>query len=420
MLTILYQLDADTPIKTVVIYLLALGVVIYAAWAGWRSAHGPLNPKTGEFGAPSRRDGTNRMLIYGAVGAAIALVGLHYVLPARLFLGAKGTGIPLHTYGLLLAGGFVSAVWLAALLAEREWLGEEGQRKREQILDLSFWVLLAGWGGSHLLFMIVNWKDYLANPNKILETGGLVFYGGLIGAAVAAFVYSRKHQMDFLRLADVAIPTVSLGQCLGRLGCFSAGCCWGDVARQGMRWGVHFPGGSVAKNLFGQITGTPALAYDAQVTDTRWVVEATGQVFPQAVPGAVRISDWVTQHGHTLLLHPTQLYESLGQFCLLVALLVMRRYRRFHGQILGMWLMLYAILRTTVELFRGDIERGTLNGLLHDLNLTALAQKVPLEAWYNISISQFISLCMFTLGALILYRRGRSVLLQPAALAAST
>src|ERR1700687_1706202 len=167
MLTILYQLNADTPLKTAVIYLLALGVVIYAAWAGWRSARGPRNPKTGEFGSPSQKDRTNRMIAYGAVGATIALVGLHYVLPARLILGGKGMGIPLHTYGLLLAVGFVSAVSLAALLAEREWLGEEGQRKREQILDLSFWVLLAGWGGSHLLFMIVNWKDYVADLSKV-------------------------------------------------------------------------------------------------------------------------------------------------------------------------------------------------------------------------------------------------------------
>ncbi len=372
MLPILYQLNADTPLKTAVIYILALGVVIYAVWAGWRSASGPLNPKTGEFAAPSQRDRTKRMFVYGAVGLAIALVGLHYVLPARLFLGEKGMGIPLHTYGLLLAAGFVSAVSLAALLAEREY------------------------------------------PSKILEAGGLVFYGGLIGAAIAAFVYSRKHQMDFLRLADVTIPTVSLGQCLGRLGCFSAGCCWGDVARHGLPWGVHFPGGSVAKNIFGQVAGTPSLAYDAQATDTRWVVEATGQVVHQAVPGAVRISDWVSQHGHTLLLHPTQLYESIGQFCLLVALLVMRRYRRFHGEIFASWLICYAILRSTVEFFRGDLERGTLHGLLNSMGLTSLAQKIPLEAWYNTSISQFISLCMFALGATIFYHQGRRVLFQPA------
>ena len=67
--------------------------------------------------------------------------------------------------------------------------------------------------------------------------------------------------------------------------------------------------------------------------------------------------------------------------------------------------MAYAVLRTTVELFRGDLERGTLHGLLDRSGAQRLAEAVPLEAWYNISTSQFISLCMFTFGATLLYRR---------------
>jgi phosphatidylglycerol:prolipoprotein diacylglycerol transferase len=127
----------------------------------------------------------------------------------------------------------------------------------------------------------------------------------------------------------------------------------------------------------------------------------------------VQISSWAASHGCTLPIHPTQLYESVGQFVLFVSLLFMRRYRRFHGQIFAIWLMCYAVLRTSVELFRGDVERGTLNGLLNSLGLTSLALKVPLEAWYNISTSQFISLCMFGLGLAILLRRGRQVFWQP-------
>jgi phosphatidylglycerol:prolipoprotein diacylglycerol transferase len=121
----------------------------------------------------------------------------------------------------------------------------------------------------------------------------------------------------------------------------------------------------------------------------------------------------VAQHGHTLPVHPTQLYESLGQILLFVALLAMRPFRRFHGQIFGMWLMCYAVLRSSVELFRGDVERGTLNGLLNYLQASSLAQKVPLEAWYNISTSQFISICMFTLGATVLFRKARTLAAQP-------
>jgi phosphatidylglycerol:prolipoprotein diacylglycerol transferase len=311
----------------------------------------------------------------------------------------------------MLALGFMSAVSVAAKLAEREWRGDEGIKKRDQILDLAFYVLIAALVGSRLLFIIVNWKDYAAQPSRIFDilNGGLVFYGGLIGATLAAYIYARKHQMNFLRLADVAIPTVSLGQAFGRLGCFSAGCCWGDIASPAMRFGVHFPGAAEAKNLFGQASSTASLAFQSQAQDSRWVVESTGEILHQFAPGAVHISEWVAQHGHTLPVHPTQLYESLGQFVLFLALLLMRRYRRFHGQVFGAWLMCYAVLRSTVELFRGDVERGTLHGLLEYLGAKSLAASVPLEAWYNVSTSQFISLCMFAFGVALLYRGFRKV-----------
>ncbi len=410
MIPVLYKFALQTDFSRDVLYLVALGLVVYAAWAGWRGAHGPPNPKTGEFGPPTRNDQITRAAIFGVIGVGLAFLGMYYALPYAPLIGkGKGEGIPIHTYGVLVGGGFVSAVTLAAWLAAREWPGEEGERKRDEVFDLAFWVFIAAMIGSRVLFIIVNWKDYAADPKKIFDLGGgLVFYGGLIGASVGAFIYARKHQIDFLRLADIAMLTVSLGQALGRLGCFSAGCCWGDVTKQGFKLGVHFPGNG-ALNLFGGVAGTSSLAYSSQSTDSRWVVEATGQVTHQAVPGAVRISEWVAQHGHTLPVHPTQLYESLGQTVLFVALLSMRPFRRFHGQIFGMWLMCYAMLRTTVELFRGDVERGTLNGLLNYLGAYSLAQKVPLEAWFNVSVSQFISLCLFSLGATVLVRKGRVV-----------
>jgi phosphatidylglycerol:prolipoprotein diacylglycerol transferase len=420
MLPILYKFDPNTSLKQGIVYLLALLLVAYAAWAGWRGAHGPPNAKTREFDPAPLSQKLVRALMFGPIGLGLALVGLHYVLPASSFLGKKGEGIPIHTYGLLLATGFIAAVSLSARLAEREWPGEEGPRKRDQVLDLSFWVLISAIVGSRVLFIIVNWKDYSSDLSRIFELGGgLVFYGGFIGAILASFFYARRHDIHFLRLADLAMPAISLGQCLGRLGCFSAGCCWGKIAPKAFRLGLNFPGPSEAKTLFGQLTQTPALSYQSQLEEKRWVIESSGQVLHNAIPGASRISDWVAQHGHTLPLHPTQLYESIGQFVLFLALLAMRPYRRFHGQIFGAWLMLYAVLRSTVELFRGDLERGTLNGLLGSLGLTSLAQKVPMEAWYNISTSQFISICMFALGLTVFYRRGRQALFNPTPATAS-
>lgn len=417
MLPIFLRLSFDTPVSQIILYVASLGLVAYIAYSGWRGAHGARDPKTGEFAPPTVSQRLQRAALYGILAAASARFGLHYALPAGVFLGSRGEGVPIHTYGIMLASGFIGAVTLSAELARREWRGEEGERKREQVLDLSFWVLISAIAGSKILFVLVNWNDYsgrwgetFSSPPKVLEflSGGLVFYGGLLGAMLASFLYSRAHGINFLRLADLALPTVSFGQCLGRLGCFSSGCCWGDIAKAGVKTVVHFPGASAAKTLFGRAADTSSMAFQAQSTDARWVIESTAQIFHQYVPGAVQISHWATQHGYTLPVHPTQLYESLGQFVLFGAFLLIRRYRRFHGEIMALWLMSYAVLRTTVELFRGDVERGTLHGLLNDfLHLPDLAARIPLEAWYNISTSQFISLCMFAFGAVFLYRQSR-------------
>jgi phosphatidylglycerol:prolipoprotein diacylglycerol transferase len=233
-------------------------------------------------------------------------------------------------------------------------------------------------------------------------------------AAVVSLWYCEKEGINFLRLADLAMPTVSLGQALGRLGCFSAGCCWGAVTTKAKApFAVNFPGMN-AMNIFGGMGGTPSLAYSSMTELTadqggRYVVEATGAVTPGPVEGSVQIAQWVTAHGHTLPVHPTQLYESLGQLCLLVALLTLRQYRRFHGQIFAYWLIAYAMLRTTVEVFRGDNERGTLHAAAEYFNLEGLARSVPLGVWYNFSISQFISLCAFSLGVYLLAKNLRGI-----------
>ncbi|MBM7112044.1 prolipoprotein diacylglyceryl transferase [Archangium primigenium] len=404
-----------TPLwSQVLLYAVALAVVGGIAFNGWRGVPGA---------ASSSRDRWQRALGYGVLALVLAGFGLRYALPPGAIPGGRGEGIPIHTYGVMLATGFLMAVTVASRLAEDEWrrltwvadaqgggrwVDTEGPRKREAVLDLAFYVLVGGLVGSRVLYVLVNWKDYARDWTQVFSLGGgLVFYGGLIGAALAAYVFARQNDMDFLRLADLALPTVSLGQCLGRLGCFSAGCCWGDVCAAGARFVARFPGGERAQDLFGRLTGSASLAYQSQAHDPRYVVEGTGQILHQAAPGAVRISDWVAQHGSTLPVYPTQLYESVGQLVLFVALLYARRFRRFHGQIFCLWLMCYAVLRTSVELFRGDTERGTLHGLLRSLGASGLAEAVPLEAWFNISTSQFISLCMFTFGATLLYRRIR-------------
>jgi len=416
MLPVLYRFTFESTAAQVVLLLIAVGLVAYAAWSGWRNAVG--HDKDGKEIEPTRAERVSRARWYALFAVILAAVGLKYALPPSVFptlpiLGAgKGEGVPLHTYGILIGLGFISAVTVAGWLSQREWPGELGLRRRDQLFDLAFYVFLAAMVGSRILFIIVNWHDYAENPASMFSIGGgLVFQGGLIGASAAAYWYAKKHGMEFARLSDVALPTVSLGSAFGRLGCFSAGCCWGDIAPEGSKFVLHFPGN--AKNLFGQLSGMPALAFSSQADSTKYVVLKTGEVVDQMVPGAERIADWAHTHGHTLGVYPTQLIDSLGNLSLFALMLVLRRYRRFHGQIAGMWLIGYAILRTSVELFRGDAERGTLKGLFADLGMTGLSEKLAFNAWYNISTAQFINLGIFALGAWLLISGIRKLKAQP-------
>jgi phosphatidylglycerol:prolipoprotein diacylglycerol transferase len=165
-----------------------------------------------------------------------------------------------------------------------------------------------------------------------LWEGGLVFYGGFIGAALAGAVYMRRHRMRFFEYADTLIPSLAIGHFLGRLGCFAAGCCWGRIAHGSFPWLVSFPKGSLAYEAF-------AAAPDAHA---HLLADGSG----------------------TLPLHPTQLYEAFGELGLFVLLaFVIRPRKRFDGQILASWLLGYSVLRAAIEAFRGDVARGVFAGL---------------------------------------------------------
>jgi len=276
--------------------------------------------------------------------------------------------VPLHTYGLLIATAFLVAMQLAGRSARRAGLD------RERVMDLCFWILLAAMVGSRILFIMVNWQDYAHDPASIFAfwKGGLVFYGGFIGAVLVSIWYMRKHRMPFFPYADAIIPSVAIGHAIGRLGCFAAGCCWGAACDARLPWAAKFP--------------PESLAYQSQAASHL------------LAPGAL----------YTIPIHPTQLYESLGELGIFVALTLWRGRKRFHGEILALWLMLYAPLRALVETMRGDEERGRV------FNFVGPWAR---GAWWNLSTSELISVGIFALGValyLVLGRRA-GVRAQPAA-----
>jgi len=349
---------------------------------------------------------------FGGIGMAAGIAAIKF----GLYDGpiGRGMGAPLHTYGLMIATAFVVAVWLASREAPRAYpasikvggrLEPAGPYMRERFLDLGFWVLVSAIVGSRVLFVITKWEDYRRDIWQGFSiSGGLVFYGGFIGAALASYWYCKRHKLEFLRIADVAIPSVAIGHAIGRLGCLAAGCCWGGIAKAGSAIAIRFP--AAAHLPFGGF-GTDALAYNDQAKDGRWF-DALGHLYDHSVAGAQQISAVARATGYSVPVYPTQQMESAGELLLFVALLVVRRHKRFNGQVLSVWLMCYAILRFVIELFRGDDIRNFLFKYPDSLHPVIL------------STSQTISVGIFVTGVAIwgLYgRKGKAA--APAAPAAT-
>lgn len=224
----------------------------------------------------------------------------------------------IYTYGLMLALAYLSALWLLLHGARTEGIN------RDKISKLGIWVIVGAIVGAKALMI-------LRDPSNVwsfstLQSGG-DFYGGFIGALVATAVFfARNRDMPGWRIADLCGPAIALGQAIGRVGCFMAGCCYGKSTE--LWWGVTFTD-PVANEIVGTPLGKP--------------------------------------------LHPVQLYESF--FCLVIFtfLLWKLRRKRFEGQIILLYALLYALMRFLIEFLRGDVDRGFLfNGLLSTSQFVAL------------------------------------------------
>jgi len=285
-----------------------------------------------------------------ALRADAWLVGLLAVTLAVLWARGLLDGerrLPLHTYGLLIAAAFLVGIWLSQREAARR--GQDPER----VADLAFWILVAALVGSRVYYIFLHVDDYFGAGRFLADTpigriprvlviweGGLVFYGGFIGAVLAGWIYLRSAGMPFLAVADTMIPQVALGHFLGRLGCFAAGCCWGHVMEGPWPWGASFPPESLAYQTFA------------------------------SRPDAAKYL--AADHLHTLPLHPTQLYEAFGELAIFAILLFLVRPRkRFDGQVLAAYLLLYSVLRSVLELFRGDFDRGWL-GVVNSAQITSV------------------------------------------------
>jgi phosphatidylglycerol:prolipoprotein diacylglycerol transferase len=247
---------------------------------------------------------------------------------------------PINTYGVFLALAFLCAILIAVRLARRDGLPSE------KIYDLCLWMLLAGLIGSKILMLFTE-PEYRDNPSQFLSLdflrSGGVFYGGLLGAVLAGYFLMKRYKLPWWKTADACAPGIAVANFFGRQGCFAAGCCWGKPTT--LPWGVTFT------EKGHEITGVPIDAY----------------------------------------LHPTQLYESFAMLLVFFFLLWLHKRKRFDGQVILAYALLYSIIRFAIEFVRDD-PRGDVFGLT---SLTGL------------STSQLISLVIGIWALILLIRRRR-------------
>jgi phosphatidylglycerol:prolipoprotein diacylglycerol transferase len=232
--------------------------------------------------------------------------------------GASGS-LALHTYGLFALLAFAGGTLLVHLRARQAGLSIE---------KLPVAYLLAavgGFGGGKLLYAITTgeWASLVS------ISGGLVWYGGLLGGAIVVLLGARPLGLDPWKLLDATAPGVLLGAILGRTGCFFAGCCHGAP-------------------VVGADVGTPLLAPGT----------LKGQLLlHHGFPWLGEVIDGGVAAYPGVEVYPTQVWQAVGSAVLLALLLAVDRFKRFDGQTVAAWLMTEPVLRIAVETFRGD-DRG--------------------------------------------------------------
>ncbi|MEO7651234.1 MAG: prolipoprotein diacylglyceryl transferase [Bryobacteraceae bacterium] len=222
-------------------------------------------------------------------------------------------GFHIPTYGLMVAIAFLSAISLTGRMARQAGYNPE------TVLNLGVYCAMAGILGAKLTLVLVDLPDYLRDPGQLLSLSFLqamgIFYGGFIAALLMAYVYMRKHSMPVLATADLFAPGIALGHAIGRIGCFAAGCCWGDRCLR--PWAVTFTN-PAAHELVG---------------------------VPLNVP-----------------LHPTQLYESISEFLILAVLLIRARRAHQPGALIGLYVVMYSIVRFISDFFREPQQANPFGG----------------------------------------------------------
>ncbi len=221
-----------------------------------------------------------------------------------------GLHLALPAYGTFLVLGVLAAVWASGRHARMLGL------TRLDVFDLGLVLLPGALLGAHLLYIAQSPETYVDHGFVAgLRQGGLAYYGGLAAAFAVVFFWSRRRGLPYVESLDFVAPLGALGLAVTRLGCFFNGCCFGAPSQ--VPWAVVFPRGS--------------LAHHGQV--------AAGLVAPSQAP---------------LPVHPVQIYELLAALAIFGVLWARFPRRRFAGEVVAAFGLMYGVWRFFAETLRAD------------------------------------------------------------------
>ncbi len=213
----------------------------------------------------------------------------------------------LPAYGVLLATAVLAALWTAKIRAENT--GMDAAR----VVDFGLWLVIWALLGAKILLVVVEWKRYLGDPSQLLglARAGGVFLGGFMAAIIAAFIMLRRYKLKAFPTFDVLAPSLALGQTIGRIGCFFAGCCWGHECD--LPWAITYTDPAAAANV-----GTPL----------------------------------------HVAVHPFPVYAAAFNFSVFLILSWIFKQGFRPGRVFASYLILYGVGRFFLEFTRGDEIRG--------------------------------------------------------------
>jgi phosphatidylglycerol:prolipoprotein diacylglycerol transferase len=323
-----------------------------------------------------------------------------------LFKIPIGDGWPVYGFGVMLFLAFIACIWLASRRAEKVGIS------REVIQDLAIWIFLGGILGARITYLLMDPPPggiggFIAAIPQIW-TGGIIFYGAVIGGTLSYFIgwfvtFRHRPNVTTLRITDIVAPTIAVGLLLGRVGCLLNGCCYGQVACTTCP-AVHFPLSAPARydlTAAGYQTAAGFLPDEriARVLEVEpgsaaekqgglepgdLIVEVNGRSVPtikgEDLPSTAGLAEllspleWPRGESElkltvlrkdkkitlpafrpvTIGVHPTQVYESISMFLVLLLLLAFDSVKRHDGQVMALMMICYGVHRYVNEILRID------------------------------------------------------------------